>query len=57
MEHAENHSLIAISGMSAAGKKSVSMELLRTFDILRVAIDAEKDMQILGYSRDYTQTK
>lgn len=27
------------------------------FDILRLAIDAKKDMQLLGYSRDYTQTE
>ncbi len=27
------------------------------FDILRVAIDPKKDMQVLGYTRDYTQTE
>lgn len=30
MKKTENHSLIAISGMSGAGKTSVSMELLKT---------------------------
>lgn len=27
------------------------------FDILRVSLDSKKDMQILGYDKDYTKTK